>query len=387
MLPVLLLALLAAPLYWLVVPARLRRDAATFGSLDALGAVDLRLPILLLVLALALQGAGRLLSSGRWPWTLPAGLLLLALLFVWNKLGSAGSGALPSQGGLVLVGVSYLVLKAAAYLIDAARRRARESTARELLGWLAFLPTYPAGPIEAFSHFQPQRPSLAGGRLWLGLERILFGLVKAVVLSQALASWAGPVLREPAAAPELVRLLAVYALTLRFYLDFSGYSDLAIGVAAVFGFEVQENFQSPLVRRNLVQLWQRWHMTLTAWLRLYLFIPLSRALIRRSSRAWEAPALVLAQLTTMAFCGLWHGLGWGFLLWGGLQGIGLAWVGIGARTVGRRLPPPFRAWWRTSPLAYGLSTLLTFHYFAFSTLFVVTDVGPALHTLWLLAGA
>ena len=139
-------------------------------------------------------------------------------------------------------------------------------------------------------------------------------------------------------------LLAVYAFTLRFYFDFAGYSDVAIGLSAVFGVEIQENFDRSLLRRNLVHLCQRCHMTLTRWLRLYLFIPVSRSIMRRAGPGWDTPAIVLAQLVTMTFCGLWHGLGWNFAVWGVLQALGLVWVGLFARRVGRILPAPLISW-------------------------------------------
>src|SRR5439155_6292345 len=92
---------------------------------------------------------------------------------------------------------------------------------------------------------------------------------------------AASVMSEPAAHERATLLLGLYAFTLRFYLDFAGYSDVAIGLGALFGYEIQENFDRPLVQRNLVLLWQRWHMTLTRWLRTYVFIPLSRSFMRR----------------------------------------------------------------------------------------------------------
>src|SRR5438132_1136439 len=177
-------------------------------------------------------------------------------------------------------------------------------------------------------------------------------------------------------------VLPLYAFTLRFYFDFAGYSDIAIGLAALFGYDIEENFDNPLVRRNLVQLWQRWHMTLTGWLRRHLFIPTSRALLRCG---WpDALAIGAAQLVTMVFCGLWHEIGWGFALWGASQAVGLVWVGIVARDLGRRLPHALVAWWRRSPVAYALSTALTFNAFALPLVFVVSSVGGGFRYLALL---
>ena len=331
MLIALLCALLAAPLYWAVVPVRWRREVLTLASLLGLGIYDPRLLAALLVLNLALFGLVRAIAGGgpgRARILTACGVLLLVVLFAWNKLAAAGGGVLPSQGGLVFLGLSYLVLKAAAAFLDALRGAHRELRFRDLLAWMVFLPTYPSGPIEDLAHFREQTLRVDPARVLTGLERILFGLVKALVLSHQLGLWAGPILSAPEAHGSLTLLAGAYAFTLRFYLDFAGYSDIAIGLAALFGYEIRENFDNPLIRRNLVQLWQRWHMTLTAWLRRYLFVPLSRAIMRRGGPRWDQAALILAQLGTMVFCGLWHGLGWNFAVWGLLQALGLIWVGV-----------------------------------------------------------
>ena len=304
-------------------------------------------------------------------------LAALVLLFLANKLGGRG-GLLPSQGGLVLLGVSYLVLKAAAVVVDAARGSLERASFVDLLGWIVFLPTYTSGPIEPFRHFRDQTPRASRARILGGLERVLFGLVKTMLLSHYLGAWVAPVLADPAAHGPGILLLAAYAVVLRFYFDFAGYSDIAIGVSAVFGVDIEENFDNPLVRRNLAQLWQRWHMTLTAWLRRYLFLPISRRLLGPGGVGHDTLALVTAQLVTMSFCGLWHGVGWNFLVWGLLQGLGLVWVGRPARAAGRLLPAPVRAFWRETRAGHALSTLLTFHYFAFSCILVFTGLDGGL---------
>ena len=381
MLPLLLGALLLAPLYWLGVPVRFRRDVLALGSLVALGIYDVRLPPVLLGLSLLLFAAIRRSAASAIPRRrilLVSGLLGLLALFTWNKLAGPGVGLLPSQGGLVLVGVSYLVLKAAAVLIEASRGSLGNAQLRDLLAWIVFLPTYPSGPIEEFEHFRGQAPTAAAGRVGIGLERILFGLVKTLIFAHYLGVWADPILSAPETQGPGVLLLGLYAFTLRFYFDFAGYSDIAIGLAAVFGYEIQENFDNPLVRRNLVQLWQRWHMTLTRWLRRYLFLPVSRTIMRRGGERMDTLALIAAQLATMTVCGLWHGLGWNFVIWGVLQGLGLVWVGIVARALGRRLPTPLVSWWRGSRLGHALSVALTFNAFAVSTIFVVSEVDHAL---------
>jgi D-alanyl-lipoteichoic acid acyltransferase DltB (MBOAT superfamily) len=375
MLPALACALAFVPVFWLVVPPRFRRQTLVAASVAGLGLVDLRLPVLAGVVTTVVTLAAR--RGPGWGWALP-GLVALVALFGFNKLAGAG-GMLPSQGGVALLGVSYLVLKAAAALVDVARGSLRQASFFEVLAWIVFLPTWASGPIETFGHFRGQR--LEGGVPWGGifggLERILFGLVKTLLFSYWLGEWATPVLADPSAHGAGVLVGAAYAIVLRFYFDFSGYSDIAIGVSALFGVEIQENFDNPLVRRNLAQLWQRWHMTLTAWLRRYLFLPVSRSLLGAGGRSRDGFAFFTAQLVTMGFCGLWHGLGWNFLVWGVLQAVALYWVGRPARTLGARLPEGWLRFWRDGPAGYGLSALLTFHYFAFTSILVFTGLEGA----------
>jgi D-alanyl-lipoteichoic acid acyltransferase DltB (MBOAT superfamily) len=388
MLAGLLGAIALAPLYWLLVPPRFRRDAAAAGSLVGLALYDLRLVVLLagiVVLLFALMRVAATAKGVRGSLLSGGGLLLLVALFVWNKLAGQGAGALPSQSGLALLGVSYLVLKAAAALVETRRGAFADATFGEVLAWIVFLPTYPSGPMEDLDHFRRQTPVFSWIGMSHGLERILTGLVKALVGAHYIGEWAAPVFSSPETYDRPVLLLALYAYSLRFYLDFSGYSDIAVGLGALFGYEIEENFDNPFARRNLVQLWQRWHMTLTRWLRLYIFIPIARSLTRRG-RGGDRLAAVAGQAGAMMVCGLWHGLEWNFAVWGLLQALGLIWVGLFARDIGRRLPRGLVSWWRESRTAYAASTALTFTAFSVSLIFVVADTRSAIDYLRLLAG-
>jgi alginate O-acetyltransferase complex protein AlgI len=379
LLTALLGALALAPLYWAAVPERWRRETLTALSLLGLALYRPELALFAVAFTSLLWLAVRLVAAlGRRSGAIAlwGSIAALVALFVWNKQGGSGAGALPSQGGLALVGTSYIVLKAAALLADVRRGTLDVPRPGELLAWLAFLPTYPSGPIERFDHFRPQRGAWDRARALRGLERILFGLVKALVFAHQLGLWAAPILSDPAAHAPLARVLALYAFMLQFYFDFAGYSDIAIGLAAVYGMEIQENFDRPLLQRNLAQLWRRWHMTLTNWLRAYLFVPVSHGLLRRSDAGARWP-LVLAQGVTMGVCGLWHGLGWNFLTWGLLQALGLVWVGIVARDLGRALPAGVVGFWRRSPFARVVATALTVSYFAATAIFLRMDAASA----------
>lgn len=373
--------LVLAPVYRFLIPRTLYREAVVLGSLAALAVYDVRLPLLVLGVTFALFLLMRLLtsgSSGHGPLVASVGLSALGALFIWNKLAGGQMAVLPTQGGLAFLGVSYLVLKVAAALVETNRGGIRQFSFTEVLAWIVFLPTYPSGPMEDFEHFRSQQPTFSRATVLGGMERILFGLVKALIVAHYLGTWVQPILAAPWDHQRFELLLGLYAVSLRFYFDFSGYSDIAIGLGALYGYDIEENFDNPLIRRNLVQLWQRWHMTLTRWLRLYLFIPVSRRIIRHGGRAGEYLGIAAGQIVAMTFCGLWHGLSWNFALWGLLQALGLIWVGVVCREVGRRLPSRLVLWWRQSHVAYVLSTVITFNAFSVSCVFLVGDVSTAL---------
>jgi len=390
MLIALLAALAFAPVYWLLVPAPWRPAVVTIASLVGLGIYDVRLVGVLVVGVLLLHGAMRTMEGRGRPVRVTvavAGVLSFAALFVWNKMRATGGGAVASQEGLVFLGLSYLALKATAVLVDRAREAVAPVALGDLLRWIVFLPTYTSGPIEELDHFRRQTPHTDRERIGRGLERILFGLVKALVVSHLLAEWAGPYLAAPEQTSRTTLLLATYAFTFRFYFDFAGYSDIAIGAAALYGYEIQENFDRPLVRRNIVLLWQGWHMTLTRWLRTYLFVPVSRQIMRRGDGRFDSAAIIVAQLVTMVFCGLWHGITWGFALWGAAQAMGLVWVGLFARRVGRQLPDAWLRFWRRHPVGTALSIALTFNAFSFSNVLVYSTLAQALRIYGRLFGA
>ena len=196
----LLAAIALAPVYWLVVPARWRRDVLAAASLLALGLFDPRLPLLLLVCTFGLAAVLRGMAAGTDARRRALGVLAVALLvalFVVNKLAGGRLNVLPAQSGVLFLGVSFLVLKMAGAAIDGARGTLGPAGVRDVLAWLVFLPTYPSGPMETFAHFRDQSPAWERLRGLGGLERILFGLVKAQVFAHQLGEWVDPSSAHP----------------------------------------------------------------------------------------------------------------------------------------------------------------------------------------------
>jgi alginate O-acetyltransferase complex protein AlgI len=381
MLLALLGAIVAAPIYWYVVPEKARKDYLAIVSAVALGVWDVRIPALVLGLTVVLYFASRAIAEldrSRGRLIVLVGFALLTGLFCYNKLMTQGDlpTALATSEGIVLVGMSYFVLKAASILIETYRRALEPPNLVRLMRWLVYFPIYTAGPIEDFNHFDAQEPKVDRRMILSGFERILWGCVRALLLSHYIAEWASPIIANPERYGLLEQILAMYGGSLRIYFDFAGYSDIAIGLSALYGYKIQENFDNPLLQRNIGALWQRWHMTLTGWMRIYLFTPYTRK-VMKWGRRWHYFAIVTGQIITMLFCGLWHTLTWGFALWGFCHALALSFSGLYAKDLGKRLPKALVRWWRKDRLAHGLSVAITFNSFALINVLAVADPATA----------
>jgi alginate O-acetyltransferase complex protein AlgI len=184
-----------------------------------------------------------------------------------------------------------------------------------------FVPTMVAGPIKRFQGFSEQLPDAetSAGDVDAGIRRILIGLLKKIVFADTINLWTAP-LASGAALGGATRAdiaVALLAYSLRIYLDFSAYSDIAIGSARLFGLRVPENFSWPYLKRNISEFWRSWHMSLTSWIRDYVYIPLG------GNRKGDARRYVNL-VTAMAVSGIWHGAGWNFLGWGVYHGVLMA---------------------------------------------------------------
>jgi alginate O-acetyltransferase complex protein AlgI len=222
---------------------------------------------------------------------------------------------------LLPVGISFYTFKTMSYVIDVYRRDMRAS--RSLWRYAMFVTYFPelvAGPIVRASVFLPQmtrslHPSWP--RAWVGAQAILLGFTKKLVVADRLAPFADSVFAAPANFSSATVLSAVVAYSLQIYCDFSGYSDIAIGVSRIIGYDLPENFNMPYAATSITEFWRRWHMTLSQWLRDYLYIPLGG---NRAGK-WRT---YLNLFLTMLLGGLWHGASWTFVFWGFLHGLGLA---------------------------------------------------------------
>jgi alginate O-acetyltransferase complex protein AlgI len=291
---------------------------------------------------------------------------VLAFFKYWNfaadsaasLLAWLGASVRPTHLRVVLpFGISFFTFETMSYTIDVWRRELEPADSYlDYLLFVCFFPHLVAGPIVRPAQMLPQLardPSADAAMQGRGLWRIATGLAKKIVIGDYLAQ---AIVNRVFAAPErftrLEVILAVYGYAAQIYADFSGYSDVAIGSAALFGYELPENFDAPYVARNLQDFWHRWHISLSTWLRDYLYKPLGGS--RRGPLATYRNLMI-----TMVLGGLWHGASWTFVVWGALHGGALALT---------------RMWQRARPTIAGparraLAIVATFHFVCFAWIF------------------
>ena len=239
-----------------------------------------------------------------------------------HLLRSLGLGApLPLLRILLPVGISFLVFRVLTYTIDIYRGELEPAHTLDFGVYVAFFPYLLAGPIARARDFLPQLRSprdphsVDAGRAFV---LILGGLAKKMLIADYLSTHiVNGVFMSPQSFSSWETLWGILAYSVQIYCDFSAYSDIAIGISLLLGFELPENFNAPYTARTIQDFWRRWHITLSSWLRDYLYIPLGGS---RKGRGRTYANLMV----TFLLAGLWHGAGWTFVLWGGMHGAGLA---------------------------------------------------------------
>lgn len=318
-------------------------------SLVFYGFWDARFVPLLAGMAVVNYGLGAVLGTERgrrgrgWiSLAVGANLAVLCLFKYYDFFAETLAGAFAALGitaappllGIALpVGISFFTFHCLSYVIDVHRGRVAPATsAVDLMLYIAFFPHLVAGPIIRASYFLPQlKAPVRKERIrtaW-ALTLIGTGCVKKIVVAGVVGTTlVDPVFADPAAFARFDLVLAVYGYAVQIYSDFSGYTDMAIGIAALLGFRFPNNFDHPYRAMSLREFWHRWHISLSRWLRDYVYAPLGG---NRHGRTRTALNLIL----TMLVGGLWHGANWTFVLWGLLHGLGLA----GERLIGRNRDP------------------------------------------------
>jgi alginate O-acetyltransferase complex protein AlgI len=229
------------------------------------------------------------------------------------------------------LGISFYTFKAITYLVSVYRKEIPvQRNYADLALYISFFPSVLAGPIDRYSNFLPQlhnrKPSAE--QIASGIRRFSIGLGKKVLIANSIAVVTDSLFTVPVSRLSTpLAWLAIISYSLQIYYDFSGYTDMAIGVGKMFGFELMENFNFPYISKSIKEFWKRWHISLSTWLRDYLFLPIaystSRKLKKETYLSVRVDQIIYMIATSITFliCGFWHGAAWNFIVWGLFHGI------------------------------------------------------------------
>ncbi len=355
--------------------------------------VLIALIIIGLLILLAAQAANR-------PRALGLLVLSLILIFIFLKsdyLAQALAAALRTLNGqspqqaspldLRWLGFSYLAFRLIHTLRDRMLGKLPDLTLQEFLIFVVFFPALTAGPIDRAERFVKDLRApfrLESATVIDAGWRLLWGIFKKFALADTLALIALNGTNAAQTTSTSWLWLLLYAYAFRIYLDFSGYTDMALGLGLLCGIKLPQNFDRPYTRQNLTLFWNSWHITLAQWFRTYYFNPITRAL--RSRNFSPIAIIFLTQLSTMLLIGLWHGIAWNFALWGVWHGLGLfihnRWADFTKPRANALDNRPFLK----RAAAWG-GVLLTFHYVALGWVwFVIPDINLAGRVLLRLFG-
>ena len=251
-------------------------------------------------------------------------LVVLGFFKYFNFFLDSVSGIIGHKLGvlniILPVGISFYTFQALSYVIDAHRGKVKvENDFIKLALYLSFFPQLVAGPIVKANEFLPQlkeERKVTLDNFKIGIQLIIFGLIKKIVLADHISVFVDSVFNIPVAFHWATIVLAVISYSIQIYFDFSGYSDIAIGCAKCLGYDFNKNFNLPYISQNVTEFWRRWHISLSTWLKEYLYIPLGG---NRKGKVRQYINLLI----TMLLGGLWHGANWTFVFWGGLNGLAL----------------------------------------------------------------
>lgn len=248
------------------------------------------------------------------------GFFKYANFFLWNWNQMVETNFQPLD--IILpVGISFYTFQSISYIVDVYKGRVEPTkTWTDYLFFLSFFPALVAGPIVRADYFLPQIHSsdhATKDEMFQGLWMIIIGVIKKSIIADYISQYNDLIFQSPTGYNGFESLMGITGYVMQIYCDFSGYSDMAIGIALIMGFKLSRNFNFPYKSQNLSDFWRNWHISLSSWLRDYVYIPLG------GNRKGTIRTYV-NNFLTMLIGGLWHGAAWKFVLWGGMHGVGLA---------------------------------------------------------------
>lgn len=292
---------------------------------------------LLAIVAILCYGAGCLLYRKKHKLTLALSLIVLIAFFairnyplVQHWLGSWWTGTLRKHFiSVEKVGLSYILFRIIHWLVECYRQNVRTRNFLSYFNYLFFFPTFMAGPIDTLNNFhywvQKTHVRFNVRLLFAGLGRIFMGAVKVLLIVPLMLPYATNYQTlMPNMSPWCAVVVAAVLYSFYIYIDFSGYSDMAIGMAYMLGIRTPENFNNPYFSRNISEFWKRWHITFSSFLSIYVFKPVIAFLNGFGIAKYRMLVSVIAYLVTFFVCGIWHGATANFVLWGLWHGVGLS---------------------------------------------------------------
>ena len=362
---------LVVGLYW-AVPYKYRLSVLGIASLIFYGSWNIAYLPLLLLISLAAWGFGHWINKKErsalafagsifimfcplivfkyWDWIIEN----IEFFLSWFQISSD----LPSRSDyniILPVGISFFTFQAVSYIVDTKREGKEEKNSWRFFTFIAFFPQLIAGPIVRRHELLPQlrKPLLlAKGDTGEALFRITKGMIKKLLIADVLYnSMIDQVFKDPSSFIGIELWLALYAYTIWIYYDFSAYTDIAIGSAKLFGIKLPENFNRPYQASSVAEFWRKWHITLSNWVRDYIYYPLGGA---RTDSEWKIYRNIIA---TMVVIGIWHGASWNFVIYGILHGSAVSFNRLQRKVTNRRPGDPFTSRW-----SWFWRFFLTFHF-------------------------
>lgn len=323
-----------AVIYWLIPKQLIRNYFLSAASIAFISYFDKYSAIIAVVLTLySYLLAGLIEKNKGKPIYHRLGITgLVILLVIFKYLGFLNEvisnfysflSSLPVfriESVLLPLGISYIIFKHISYLTDVYWGINNKGRFQDFLLYSSLFTIYIAGPIERFSRFKIEaggEKEFSGVFIEESFKRIVYGLFKKFVVADWLGFIIAPVWENPGNYSVGIKILALFGYSIQIYMDFSAYSDIAIGASRLYGLKIMENFDYPYLKSNIAQFWRSWHISLSDWIRDYLFFPLSSVF---KNKTWQ---IFFVPLIAMGLCGLWHGPALHFIYWGFCHGFAI----------------------------------------------------------------
>ena len=327
--------ILSVIIYWLLPSVQLKNAFLSFISLSFFYCIDRYIPLMILGCTVfsffIAQNIEK--STGRKAFfhKLGVGVLLSILIFgkykhnilhiLYTSNLVAGNASV-ADTIIIPLGISYIIFKLISYITDVYWEKISAGDFLTLLNYSSLFTIYSAGPIERFENFSNIELNQTQKFKWIfvleGFEKIAMGMFKKLVVGGWASFFITYLRRNNDTPPLYLQILVAVSFSIQIYMDFAGYSDIAIGTSRMFGYKIMENFSSPYLQPNISQFWRCWHISLSDWIRDYVFYPLQFAF-----KDYRLVGSIGASLIAFLICGLWHGATVGFVIWGLWHGAGI----------------------------------------------------------------